>query len=179
MLISKTAGRTWSMWPTPCGSIHVGTFTFQLPVQELHIFGPDRWVLDCWQDTGMSQGSILVSATSDQGRIWHLLSEGSEGASAGGIPFVGNVGDDDETIWSSNDGRILWAWDSIRGWLSESSDGGRRWSLLGPLGPESGGPPTIDLSPVGPRGAILIVMGRAFETTNGTRWHRVQLLPVS
>jgi hypothetical protein len=179
VLISRTGGRSWATWPTPCGSLRVRRLDLQLPIQELDLFASNRWVLDCFQGGGMSQGSIVVSVTNDQGRSWHLLSEGSEGATAGGIPYVGKIGDVDQTIWSSNNGRILWAWDSVQGWFSESTDGGRDWKLLGPFGPAVGGPPTVALSPVGPRGALLIVLGRAFETTNGTQWHHVRLLPVS
>ncbi len=179
VLISRTGGRTWTTWPTPCGSLHVGGLNLQLPIQELHTFRPNWWVLDCWQDAGMSQGSLVVSATRDGGRTWHVLSEGSEGSNAGGIPVVGNIGDADQTIWSSNDGRVLWAWESIRGWFSESTDGGRQWTQLGAFGPGIGGPPTVDLSPVGPQGAFLIALGRAFETANGTKWRHVRLLPAS
>ncbi len=179
VLISRNGGRTWSAWPTPCGSLRVGKLDLQLPIQELHVFAPQRWVLDCFQGGGMSQGSIVVSVTSDQGASWRLLSEGSEGATAGGIPYVGTIGDADQTLWASNDGRVLWAWNSTQGWLSASTDGGRDWKLLGPLGPGDGGPPTVDLAPVGPRGAILVVLGRAFATTDGTHWHHVRLLPVS
>jgi hypothetical protein len=178
LLISKTGGRSWATWPTPCGSLRVGAFVLQLPIQELHLFASNWWVLDCWQDQGMSQGAIVVSATNNRGRSWRLLSEGSAGANAGGIPNVGTIGDDQQTLWASNDGRVLWAWDSIRGWFSESTDGGRDWTALRVASGE-GGPPTVDLAPVGPRGAFLVVQGEAFATTNGINWRHLRLLPVS
>ncbi len=173
VLISTNGGRSWAKWATPCGQIQVGRVRLQLPIQELDIFAPHRWLLDCWQPQGMNQGAIVVSITHDQGRSWQLLSSGSFGASAGGIPFVGTIGDEDETLWASRDGRVLWAWDSSQGWFSESIDGGRDWHKV-----QVGGPPTANLSPVGPHGAILIVLGKAFETVDGTHWRHVRLLPV-
>jgi hypothetical protein len=74
---------------------------------------------------------------------------------------------------------ILWAWNSIQGWLSESTDGGRDWKLLGPFGPADGGPPTVNLSPLGPSGALLLILGKAFTTTDSTHWYHLRMLPVS
>jgi len=42
-------------------------------------------VLPRW---GMSQGTIYLGKSSNQGRSWTLLSQGSMGATAGSIPFV-------------------------------------------------------------------------------------------
>ena len=178
-LITHNAGRTWATWPNPCASIRVAKLVMQLPIQELHLYSAHQWVLDCYQGGGMSQGSTVVSASANQGRTWQLLSEGSEGANAAGIPSVGTVGDNDQTIWESNNGRFMWSWNSTRGWLSESSDGGREWSLLGPVSSDSGGAPYADLSPLGRSGAILVALGKAIETTDGVRWHHVRLLAVN
>jgi len=78
-------------------------------------------VLPRW---GMSQGTIYLGKSSNQGRSWTLLSQGSMGATAGSIPFVGNIGDTDVEMWESNDGTTLWAWYRYNSGLLYYSSGG-------------------------------------------------------
>ena len=171
VLVTHDAGRHWTQWRTPCAS-------HELSTQELHLYA-NEWIADCWQDQGMNQGTIVVTMSLNHGRTWHPLASGSQGGGQqGSVPEVGVISNVDQTLWKSNNGRFLWAWDSNRGWLSESSDGGRRWTLLGPV-QNGNGAPVADLSPIGASGAILIVLGAALETTDGVHWHRVRLLAIS
>jgi photosystem II stability/assembly factor-like uncharacterized protein len=98
------------------------------------------------------------------------------GATAGSIPFVGNIGDTDVEMWESNDGTTLWAWYRYNsGLLYYSSGGGRHWVALSTPGstlPRSLTDLTLD--PVGAHGAIAIFpKGVVYSTSNGRNWLRV------
>ena len=173
---SSNGGSTWRTWSNPCYHLRGSTgLTIKDAIQDLRIT-PTGWYLTCYQGGGMSQGTIYLGKSSNQGRSWTLLSQGSMGATAGSIPFVGNIGDTDVEMWESNDGTTLWAWYRYNsGLLYYSSGGGRHWVALSTPGstlPRSLTDLTLD--PVGAHGAIAIFpKGVVYSTSNGRNWLRV------
>jgi hypothetical protein len=124
----------------------------------------------------MSQGTMYLGKSLNHGKSWTLLSQGSEGATAGNIPYVGNIGDEETQIWASNDGSILWSWNAQNsGLLGFSNDGGHHWqSISTPHSPLPSSLSALSLDPVGPHGAIAIFpKGVEYSTTNGRTWFRV------
>jgi hypothetical protein len=124
----------------------------------------------------MSQGTTYFGKSLNDGRSWTLLSQGSEGATAGNIRFVGNIGDVYTQIWVSNDGSILWSWNPDNsGLVRYSEDGGRNWqSISTPRSQPPSSLSVLSLDPVGAHGAIAIFpKGVEYSTSNGRTWFRV------
>ena len=175
VLATSNGGSTWVTWSNPCSHLRGTTGRrIQIPIQDLRITHTG-WYLTCYQGGGMSQGTLFLGKSTNQGRSWSLLSQGSEGSSAGNVPFVGNVGDTDVEMWVSNDGSTYWIWDRVNsGLIGYSSDGGRHWqsiSIPGSKIPSSLS--YLSLDPVGPNGAIAIFPnGKTYSTSNGRTWFR-------
>ena len=176
VLQTSNGGSTWSTWRNPCSQLRGSTgVRIQLSIQDLRIT-KTGWYLTCYQGGGMSQGTTYVGKSLNHGRSWTLLSQGSMGATAGNIPYVGNIGDEDVEIWVSNDGSILWSWNRFNsGLLGYSSDGGRRWvSISTPRSPLPSSLSELSFDPVGAHGAIAIFPnGVEYSTSNGRTWYRV------
>jgi photosystem II stability/assembly factor-like uncharacterized protein len=177
VLETSNGGSTWSKWANPCYQLRGSTgIRIQIPIQDLRITN-SGWYLTCYQGGGMMQGTIYLGKSINHGRSWTLLSQGSEGATAGNIPFVGNIGDVYTQIWASNDGSTLWSWDADNsGLVNYSKDGGRHWS---PISTPRTQPPSslsvLSLDPVGAHGAIAIFpKGVEYSTSNGRTWFRVK-----
>jgi hypothetical protein len=175
VLETSNGGTTWSTWSNPCYRLRGSTgLTIKVVIQDLRI-APTGWFITCYQGGGMSQGTIYLGKSSNRGRSWTLLSQGSEGANAGSIPYVGNIGDTDVEMWVSNDGSVLWAWDRFnRGLLSVSNDRGRRWvSISTPRSTLPGSLSYLSFDPVGAHGAIAIFPnGVTYSTSDGRTWIR-------
>jgi hypothetical protein len=175
VLKTSDGGTRWSTWSNPCNDLRGSTgLTIQVPIQDLRI-APTGWYLTCYQGGGMSQGTIYLGKSSDRGRNWTLLSQGSEGATAGNIPYVGNIGDTDVEMWVSNDGSVLWAWDRFnRGLLRVSTDRGRRWvSILTPRSTLPSSLSYLSFDPASANGAIAIFPnGVTYSTSDGLTWFR-------
>ena len=173
VLQTSNGGSTWS---NPCYRLRGSTgLRIEIAIQDLRITNTG-WYLTCYQGGGMSQGTLYLGKSSNHGRSWTLLSEGSEGATAGSIPFVGNIGDTDVEMWVSNDGSILWYWDCLNtGRLGYSTDGGRQWaSISTPRSPLPSSLSELSFDPVGAHGAIAIFpKGVEYATSNGRTWIRV------
>jgi photosystem II stability/assembly factor-like uncharacterized protein len=176
VLQTSNGGSTWSTWSNPCYRLRGSTgLRIQIAIQDLRITNTG-WYLTCFQGGGMSQGTLYLGRSSNHGRSWRLLSQGSEGATAGNIPFVGNIGDTDVEMWVSNDGSILWYWDRVNtGRLGYSTDGGRQWaSISTPRSPLPSSLSELSFDPVGAHGAIAIFpKGVEYSTSNGRTWFRV------
>ena len=176
VLATSNGGSTWATWSNPCYRLRGTTGTrIQIPIQDLRITRTG-WYLTCYQGGGMSQGTLYVGKSSNQGRSWNLLSQGSEGSNAGSIPFVGNVGDTDVEMWVSNDGSTYWIWDRVNsGLVGYSADGGRHWRSIST--PDSKVPSSLSylsFDPVGTNGAIAIFPnGKMYSTSNGSIWKRL------
>jgi len=126
----------------------------------------------------MSQGTLYLGKSSNQGRTWTLLSQGSEGSNAGNIPYVGNIGDTDVEMWVSNDSSTYWIWDRVNsGLLGYSSDGGRHWQSISTPGSKlPSSLSSLSFDPVGAHGAIAIFPnGELYSTTNGRTWFRSEV----
>ncbi|HVA70236.1 MAG TPA: hypothetical protein VNF08_02805 [Acidimicrobiales bacterium] len=175
VLATSDGGTRWSTWSNPCYRLRGSTgLTIQVPIQDLRI-APTGWYLTCYQGGGMSQGTIYLGKSSDRGRRWTLLAQGSEGATAGNVPYVGNIGDTDVEVWVSNDGSVLWAWDRFnRGLLHVSTNGGRRWvSISTPRSTLPSSLSYLSLDPVGAHGAIATFPnGVTYSTSDGRTWIR-------
>jgi hypothetical protein len=176
VLATSNGGSTWSTWPNPCYQLRGSTgIKIQVPIQDLRITNAG-WFLTCFQGGGMSQGTTYVGKSVNHGRSWTLLSQGSMGANAGSLPFVGNIGDVDVQIWVSNDGSILWSWNPFNsGLLGYSNDGGRHWaSISTPRSPLPSSLTDLSFDPVGAHGAIAIFPHDVeFSTSDGRTWYRV------
>lgn len=173
-------GSTWTTWLNPCYHLRGSAgIRVKVTIQDLRITH-SGWYLTCYEGGGMSQGTLYLGRSIDQGRSWTLLSQGSEGAHAGNIPFVGNLGDTDVEMWASNDGSTLWTWDRFNsGLLGYSSDGGRRWQSISTPGEKlPSSLSSLSIDPVGARGAIAIFpKGSMYSTLNGRDWIRVSVSP--
>lgn len=175
VLETSNGGSTWTTWSNPCYHLRGSTgIRIQVPIQDLRTTS-SGWYLTCYQGGGMSQGTTYLGMSLNHGRSWTLLSQGSEGANAGNISYVGNIGDTDVEMWVSNDGLILWSWDRFNsGLLSYSSDGGRRWLPIStPSSKLASSLSYLSFDPVGARGAIAIFPnGVTFSTSDGRTWIR-------
>jgi photosystem II stability/assembly factor-like uncharacterized protein len=176
VLETSNGGSTWSKWSNPCYQLRGSTgIRIQIPIQDLRITNAG-WYLTCYQGGGMSQGTTYFGKSLNDGRSWTLLSQGSEGATAGNIRFVGNIGDVYTQIWVSNDGSILWSWNPDNsGLVRYSEDGGRNWqSISTPRSQPPSSLSVLSLDPVGAHGAIAIFpKGVEYSTSNGRTWFRV------
>ena len=176
VLVTSNGGSTWSKWSNPCYQLRGSTgIRIQIPIDDLRVTNVG-WYLTCYQGGGMSQGTIYLGESLNHGKSWTLLSQGSEGSTAGNIPLVGNIGDEYDEIWVSNDGSILWSWNRFNsGLLGYSKDGGRHWqSISAPHSPLPSSLYDLSLDPVGAHGAIAIFpKGVEYSTSNGRTWFRV------
>jgi len=176
VLETSNGGSTWSKWSNPCYQLRGSTgIRIQIPIQDLRITNI-AWYLTCYQGGGMSQGTTYLGESINHGRSWTLLSQGSEGATAGNIPYVGNIGDEYVEIWVSNDGSTMWSWNRFNsGLLGYSEDGGRHWqSISTPRSPRPSSLSVLSLDPVGAHGAIAIFpKGVEYSTSNGRTWFRI------
>ncbi len=174
-LETSNGGSTWTAWSSPCSALRGSTgVKIAIPVQDLRV-SPTGWYVTCYLGGGMSQGTLYLGRSTNGGRSWTLLSQGSEGASAGGLPFVGTIGDTDVDVWESHNGAVLWSWDRyVRGSLSFSTDGGRRWSPIstpGSRAPTSNS--SLSFDPVGATGAVAVFPdGATYSTSQGRTWTR-------
>ena len=179
VLATSNGGSTWSTWSNPCYHLRGTAGTkIQIAIQDMRIT-PTGWYLTCYQGGGMSQGTIYLGKSSNQGRTWSLLSQGSEGSNAGNIPIVGNIGDTDVEMWVSNDGSTYWIWDRVNsGLLGYSSDGGRHWESISTPGSKMPSSLSyLSLDPVGAHGAIAIFPnGKTYSTSNGRTWFRLAVV---
>lgn len=179
VLESSNGGSAWSTWSNPCYRLRGSTgINIKVTIQDLRI-AHTGWYLTCYEGGGMSQGTLYLGRSNNHGQSWTLLSQGSEGANAGNIPFVGNIGDTDVEMWVSNDGSTLWSWDRFNsGLLDYSSDGGRLWRSISTPGSKLPNSLSyLSFDPIGAHGAIVIFpKGSTYSTSNGRTWFRVTVV---
>lgn len=126
LLESSNNGATWHTLTDPCGG---------LLVQQLLTPSAHRWLLSCFLDGGMMQGTNQLWESRDGGRAWRLLAHSGEQRY-----YVGNIADTWNTLAISGNGKTIFSAVGGAGGGVESSSDGRHWSPAR-FSPESGGAP--------------------------------------
>jgi len=179
-VITTNGGATWTRWRNPCDQLSFSPYAYGLPAQSLQVSAKGTWLLTCYMGSGMQQGLMYLALSRNHGATWSVVSKASQTGSS-----VGSLGDFDNFIWTSNDGRVMWAWSPVVMAMTFSTDAGRSWhypapDALGGSGRCLGcGPPGVVISAVGPKGAVLVgANGMAYRTQDGASWRSVRLLPL-
>lgn len=160
VLASTNAGRTWERLENPCP---------QLLIQQLLTPSPHHWLLSCFLDGGMEQGTNRLWTSHDGGRHWALLAWSGEQQR-----FVGNIADTWNTLAVSGNGRILLSAVGGAGGGVEASPDGRHWTFAR-FSPQTGGAPEW-IDTFGTTGALFGTQpGRVWRTFDGVTWSPLRL----
>ncbi|MDE2282157.1 MAG: DUF4232 domain-containing protein [Actinomycetales bacterium] len=161
LLDSTNDGRTWHPLKDPCG---------QLLIQQLLTPSPMRWLLSCFLDGGMMQGTNKLYESRDGGRRWTLLSYSGEQRF-----YVGNIADTWNTlVLSGNSQMIFSAVGGAAGGIERSADG-RHW-IPARFNPASGGAPEW-IDSFGATGVLFgNQSGNVWRTFNGLTWAPLKLI---
>ena len=156
LLETTDAGRTWRTLRDPCE---------HLTIQQLLTPSRNHWLLSCFLDGGMMQGTNKLWSSSDQGRSWTL-----EAYSGEQQYHVGDIADTWNTLAISGNRQIIFsAVGGAAGGVETSINGGWRWTGA-TFHADSGGSPEY-LTAFGPTGAIMGVQsGSVWRTLDGTHW---------
>jgi photosystem II stability/assembly factor-like uncharacterized protein len=163
LLATFNAGRSWHQLANPCAG---------LVVQQVLATSPSRWLLGCYGDAAMNQGTNELWGSENAGVSWSLVAEGSEqGVEKGGLFDVPS------TYYLGGQGILLAALGGAAGGVQYSTDHGLQWHLANlRLDMFGGSPETI--STFGATGAILSVQNQAaFRTRNAKTWTALPSLP--
>jgi hypothetical protein len=167
--LTENAGESWTTIANPCR---------HLPGKEdILISGvsvsPARWILDCSQPTGMNHATVLLSETTNNGHSWTTLNFTPSWSAKRGA-----IGGEEDQVWSSNGGAVLWSYSSL-GYRQVSTDGGRTWtpiSVNGRASNENTGGAPIQFDPVGRSGAYFVTeSGELLLSRDGTNFTTVRL----
>jgi photosystem II stability/assembly factor-like uncharacterized protein len=164
LLTSTNGGRSWNLLSDPCEGLTVD----QLIATKEH-----RWLLYCFLDGGMNQGSSVLWTSSDRGDTWTVVAHtNEESESHDSIRDVAN------TVYPNNSGSTLYgALGGAAGGLEVSTDGGVKWTLTSLQTYLYGGSPEY-MSMFGAKGAIFgIESGPQYRTLNGRNWVELPSLP--
>ena len=160
LLESTNAGRTWYRLENPCG---------QLLIQQLLTPSPRRWLLSCFLDGGMEQGTNRLWASTDGGQHWTLLASSGEQRF-----YVGNIADTWNTLAVSGNGQKLFSAVGGAGGGVEASPDGRHWTFAR-FNPQSGGAPEW-IDTFGATGALFgAQLGTVWRTLDGVTWSALRL----
>ncbi len=164
LLATTNGGVTWTLLSDPCEDLNV---------DQLLSANPHRWLLYCFLDGGMSQGTSELWDSTSNGSAWAPLARDGESGSD-----VGHIGDVANTIETDASGSILLgAMGGAAGGLEDSVDGGATWNRV-PIQTNIYGGSLEYLSTFGRSGAIFgIQTGPQFLTLNGTTWRELPSLP--
>lgn len=159
ILLTSTDGRTWSRLINPCTG---------LSVSQLITFGPKDWLLTCFGDGGMNQGTSELWYSPWGGNLWSLVAEASEqGVNRGDIRDVSN------TISVANNGTLFAALGGAAGGVEYSTDQGQHWNLAKVALNQFGGAPET-MTTFGVSGAVVSAQNfGSFLTLNGTTWRPI------
>ncbi len=165
LLSTSNAGETWNLLGDPCEGLNVN---------ELLTSNPHRWLLYCFLDGGMNQGSSELWASTNGGESWSSVARANEVQG----DDVGHIGDVDNTIYANGRGSILYgALGGAAGGLEYSTDGGARW-ILSPIRANLYGGSPEYVSTFGSTGAVFgILSGPQYRTLNGISWTELPALP--
>jgi len=159
MLVTTTDGRTWGRLINPCTG---------LSVDQLIPLNPKDWLLTCFGDGGMNQGTSELWRSPWGGNLWSLAAEGNEeGLNLGGIRDVSN------TIYVANGGTLFAALGGAAGGVEYSTDQGQHWNLANVALNQFGGAPET-MTTFGASGAVVSAQNfGSFRTLNGTTWRAI------
>lgn len=163
LLETNNAGANWRRVRNPCA---------QLNINQLLIERGGRWLLSCFQDGGMNQGTTELWDSSDGGRVWRELAHASEqGLNRGGIGDVSN------TLYDGDRGLLFAALGGAAGGVKYSTDGGTKWLRSDvELSIYGGAPETM--STFGATGAVVSAQNFAsYRTLNASTWTPLPALP--
>ena len=161
LLESSDSGQKWRQLRDPCG---------QLLIQQLLTPSPKRWLLSCFLDGGMMQGTNQLWQSSDGGQRWTLLAYSGEQRY-----YVGNIADTWDTLAVAGDGRtIVSAVGGAAGGIEYSTDG-RHW-IPARFNSSSGGAPEW-IDSFGANGMLFgNQTGNVWRTFDGITWTPLKLL---
>lgn len=163
LLETVDAGTTWSRLSDPCE---------QLNINQLLVEKGGRWLLSCFQDGGMNQGTTELWDSFDGGKAWTVVARANEGGmDKGGIRDVSN------TLYDGDQGILFAAMGGAAGGVEYSTDGGSRWTLSNvELSIYGGAPETM--STFGASGAVVSAQNFAsYRTLNARTWTQLPALP--
>lgn len=164
LLETSNAGANWQLLNNPCGG---------LMVDRLFTSQPSRWLLHCFGDPGMSQGSSQLWSSRNGGKTWSIVARASQGGSD-----HSQIGDVENTLYfNSNHSMLYGALGGAARGLEYSTDMGAHWSMTKILTNWYGGAPEY-VSTFDTTSAIFgIVGGPQYKTVNGTTWTELPSLP--
>jgi len=162
LLETSDAGASWRLLTDPCGDI---------TVDQLLDSQSGVWLLNCFLDGGMNQGTHELWESNDDGSRWHIVAKSNEENNQ-----VGDIGDMTSSLmYSGNEEFLFGLVGGAGGGVTLSTDGGTQWSSTSVNG-FNGAPSTA--SSFGATGAIVTVEGGpSYRTTNGTTWVKLPPLP--
>jgi hypothetical protein len=162
--LTTDAGVQWRRLSNPCKG---------LSINQLLTFATHRWLLSCFGDGGMNQGTSELWDSYDAGTSWKVVARASE---MGGLD-EGGLRDVSHTLEVGGQGVLFATLGGAAGGVQVSTDGGFNWRLSNVEMAIFGGAPE-DLSTFGARGAVVSVQGQAqFLTLNAETWIRLSPLP--
>jgi photosystem II stability/assembly factor-like uncharacterized protein len=163
LLETINSGATWRRLRNPCG---------QLNINQLLLEKGGRWLLSCFGDGGMNQGTTELWDSSDGGRSWSELAHASEeGLNRGGIGDVSN------TLYDGDRGLLFAALGGAAGGVEYSTDGGSNWSRSNVALNIYGGAPET-MSTFGASGAVVSAQNFAtYRTLDASTWTQLPTLP--
>jgi photosystem II stability/assembly factor-like uncharacterized protein len=163
LLVTTDAGASWHQVANPCAG---------LVVQQVIATSPANWLLGCYGDAAMNQGTNELWGSLNDGHSWSLVAEGSEqGFQKGGLFDVPS------TYYLSGRGTLLAALGGATGGVQYSTDHGLQWHFANLRLDMYGGSPE-SISTFGATGAILSVQNQAaFRTLNAITWTALPSLP--
>ncbi len=160
LLESTDAGRTWHHVTNPCG---------QLLIQQLLTPTANRWLLSCFLDGGMMQGTNQLWESQDGGRRWTLLAYSGEQRF-----YVGDIADTWNTLAIAGDSRRIFSAVGGAGGGVESSMSGRWWVPARFYPASDGIPEWIDA--FGATGMLFgNLAGNVWRTFDGVTWAPLKL----
>ena len=164
LLFTTDAGAKWRLLSDPCQ---------EMMVDQLLTAIPSRWLLYCFMDGGMTQGTSKLWSSSNRGGSWSLVAHASQQGDD-----VGRIGDVSNTLYFNNQASTLYgALGGAAGGLEYSTDAGAHWAMTKIATSWYGGAPEY-LSTFAATGAVFGVQnGPLYRTTNGTRWTELPPLP--
>lgn len=154
LLITFSDGVRWRVMRNPCA---------KLMVEQLVVARDGEWLLSCFLDQGMSQGTEKLFRSMNQGSSWSTLINDVRGT-----PIYYFFSGNDEALY----GVVM----NPAGGLTFSPDGGATWSSVRALGYSAGAPESMSM--FGPTLAIYqVFQGPMFVTDNGRTWRILPPLP--
>jgi hypothetical protein len=162
-LLTTDGGAFWRRLVNPCK---------ELSINQLLTLAPNRWLLSCFGDGGMNQGTSELWDSYNTGKSWKVVAQASEmGLDEGHLRDVSN------TLGAGSQGFLFATLGGAAGGVEVSTDGGFTWTLSNIEMAIFGGAPE-DLSTFGARAAVVSVQSQAqFLTLNGETWRRLAALP--